>query len=107
MGKHKKAVGAAALSAVALAMLAGAQPAAAENTICTTICDPGGGGRGNLDPFSKFGADDPGRSDAVFQKVDAAPSTAFSKIDSLQKFDAFPGITLDVFLKYDSFSKFE
>ena len=108
MGSHKKAVGAAALSAVALAMLAGAQPAHAEETICvSTFCD-GGGGPGLVDPFHKFDTGDmPGRSEGVFLKFEAAPVNAFSKINSLQKFDAFPGITLDVFSKYEAFGSNE
>ena len=78
----KAAAGAAALSAVAMATLMGAQPAAAVEGDVEVICcltDPGGGGS-NL--FSKF--------------------NAFNKIGNISlKYDGgFPGKALDVFQKF-------
>ena len=103
MGARKKAAGAAALSAVALATLMGAQPAAAEDTSLID-CDlvitcPGG------DFFGKW--TEPGRTSAVFSKIeDVGPAVAFQKV--FHKFDGLLlGAVDDAFLKYDAYQKFD
>ena len=89
MGARKRAAaGGAALSAVALATMLGAQPAAAEDTICLD-CGPIVIGPGPGNEFSKFNA---------FVKV----SDAFSKIqlNFAHKIDyVFPGFENNAFYK--------
>ena len=106
MGARKKAVGAAALSAVAMATLMGAEPAAAEGEIiCTFDCEFDHVAPGQIDPFWKFTIAEarPGGTDQVFGKFVPAVQNAFIKVSLIfDKADEFNKVD-DVFQKYDAY----
>ena len=101
MAAKKKAAGAAALSAVALATLMGAQPAAADVVCLPTHCEDVPGNSGH-DVFWKW-SEPPGGSVDVFRKDQPAVATALLKITTvaIQDDTIFNGNVLDVFQKHD------
>ena len=97
MGARKKLAGAGALSAAAIATLAGAPAASADNHFECVICDPTGP-PGLTTAFSKLALMKfPGATESVFIKV----GDPFKKDNAMSKLETlgFPGNTANVFIK--------
>ncbi len=97
MGARKKLAGAGALSAAAIATLAGAPVASADDHFECVICDPTGP-PGLSTAFSKLALMKfPGATESVFSKI----GDPFKKDNALSKLAAigFPGNTENIFFK--------
>ena len=96
MGARKRFIGATALSAAALASLAGAGTANADD-VCL-LCGDSTVPPGLINAFHKLQIlDFPGNTQNAFQKVGA--QNAFVKLTDL----GFPGNTINVFSKFNVF----